>query len=144
MKRRNFVRSLLVVPASAVAAEQAAPPATTPAPAALPVQNPRSVQNVPKFNLVLPDSAADQTTGFFDPAQFATLNKLAEILVPPIKKSPGAVDAHAPEFLDFLISRSPAPTQTLYREGLDGLNSSAKKHFHKAFVELDVKQADAI
>ena len=141
MKRRNFVQSLLVIPATAVAAEQ-----TTPAPA--PVQTPapitRPAKGPAKLNLVQPDSAAETTTGFFSTVQFATLNKLAELLVPPIKEKPGAVDAHAPEFLDFLISRSPAPSQTLYREGLDGLNASAKKHFHKAFAELDAKQADSI
>ncbi len=143
MKRRNFVQSLLIVPATTIAAEQAAPPAQTPAPAARPPQN-RGVQNVQKFPLVQPDTAAETLTGFFTPAQFAALNKLAEVLVPPIKKNPGALEAKAPEFLDFLISRSPAPTQTLYRNGLDGLNSSAKKHFHKTFAELDVAQADSI
>ncbi len=64
--------------------------------------------------------------------------------MPPKKNSPGALDAHAPEFLDFLISRSPAPMQTLYREGLDGLNAAAKRHFQKSFAELDTKQADTI
>jgi hypothetical protein len=144
MKRRNFVQSLLVVPAASVAAEQAAPPAQAPQPAARPPQNYRSGQNVPKFDLVQPDSVAETVTDFFSPTQFAALNKLAEILVPPIKKNPGAIEAHAPEFLDFLISRSPAPTQKLYRDGLDGLNAAAEKHFHKAFAELNTKQADTI
>ena len=147
MKRRNFVQSLLVVPASTLAAQQAAPPATpappAPAPAARPPQY-RGAQNVPKFTLAQPDSAAETVTGFFNPAQFSALNKLAEVLLPPIKNHPGALDAHAPEFLDFLISRSPAPSQALYREGLDGLNASAKKHFHKPFGELDAKQAGVI
>ncbi len=149
MKRRNFVQSLLIVPASAVAAEQVAtpPPASptqAPPPAARTGQGGRGMQGPAKLNLVAPDSAAETTTGFFSPVQFSALNKLAEILVPPIKNSPGALDARAPEFLDFLISRSPALTQTLYREGLDGLNASAKKHFHKPFAELDAKQADSI
>jgi hypothetical protein len=148
MKRRNFVQTLLIVPATTVAAEQAAPPpapAQTPAlPAARPPQNFRGAQNPAKLNLTQPDSAAQTTTAFFNPAQFAALNKLAEILVPPIKTNPGALDAHAPEFLDFLISRSPAPSQKLYRNGLDGLNTSSQKHFHKPFAELDAKQADSI
>jgi hypothetical protein len=148
MKRRNFVQSLLVVPATAIAAEQALPPAAraaqTPPPAAPPPQRFRGVQNVPKLALVEPDTAAETTQFFFEPAQFAALTKLAELLVPPIKTSPGAIDAQAPAFLDFLISHSPAPTQTLYRDGLDGLNSSANKHFHKPFAELEDKQADSI
>jgi len=148
MKRRNFVQSLLVVPASAVAAEQAAtpPPAApqTPAAPARPQQNFRGAQNVPKLNLVQPDTAAETTTTFFTASQYSALNKLAEVLVPPIKNHPGALDAHAPEFLDFLISRSPAPSQHLYRSGLDGLNASSTRHFHKPFSELDAKQADSI
>ena len=146
MKRRNFVQSLLVVPATAVAAEQvAAPPAVAPVPApARAPQQMRSGSTVPKFDLTEPDSVAETTTGYFAPAQFAALTKLAEILIPPIKNNPGAIDAHAPEFLDFLISRSPASDQTLYRNGLDGLNASAKRHFQKPFSALDAKQADAI
>jgi hypothetical protein len=147
MKRRNFVQSLLIVPAASVAAEQAVPPPPAPqpsTPAPRPVQNLRSVQNVPKLTLIEPDSAAEIITSFFNPVQFATLNKLAEILVPPIKNNPGALDAHAPEFLDFLISRSPAPDQKLYRNGLDGINTAAQKHFHKPFAELDAKEAYVI
>ena len=148
MKRRNFVQSLLVVPASAVAAEQAAtPPAAAPQASAAPARPPetfRSAQNIPKLNLVQPDTAAETITTFFTPSQYSALNKLAEVLVPPIKNHPSALDAHAPEFLDFLISRSPAPSQHLYRNGLDGLNASAQKHFHKPFAEIDAKQADTI
>jgi hypothetical protein len=109
-----------------------------------PAQNFRGVQNVPKLSLVQPDTAAEITLGFFSPTEFAALSKLAEMLMPPIKNQPGAMEAHAPEFLDFLISRSPAPTQKLYCRGLDGLNASAEKHFHKAFADLDAKQADSI
>lgn len=148
MKRRNFVQSLLVVPATAVAAEQVVtPPAPTQTPAAAAARSPqnyRGAQNVPKLNLVQPDSAADTTTSFLSGPQLAALNKLAEVLVPPMKNHPGALDARAPEFLDFLVSRSPAPTQMLYRGGLDGLNASARKHFHKGFSELDAKEADSI
>jgi hypothetical protein len=65
-------------------------------------------------------------------------------LVPPLKGNPGALDAQAPEFLDFLLSVSPADRQLTYRNGLDGLNNQAKKQFQKPFPELDVRQADAI
>ncbi len=102
------------------------------------------MQNVPRLTTVTLDSAAETSTGFFTATQYGTLTKLAEILVPPVKGHPGAIDARAPEFLDFLISRSPAASQTLYRNGLDGLNAAAKKHFHKPFAELDAKQADTI
>jgi hypothetical protein len=64
--------------------------------------------------------------------------------MPPLKNNPGALDAQAPEFLDFLISVSPGDRQTLYRSGLDNLNRQASHKFEKPFAELDAKQADAI
>jgi hypothetical protein len=57
---------------------------------------------------------------------------------------PGALEAGAPEFLDFLIGVSPPDRQKLYRDGLDALNSQAKKQFKKSFADLDASQADAI
>ena len=55
--------------------------------------------------------------------------------------APGALDAKAPEFLDFLLSQSPADRQQLYRIGLDGLNAQARKRFTKAFTDVDASQA---
>ena len=47
------------------------------------------------------------------------LRKLAAAIVPTFDGRPGAVEAGAPEFLDFLLSRSLARDQRLYREGLN-------------------------
>ena len=150
MKRRNFVQSLLVIPAASVAAEQApqpapqpAPPPATPPPAHTPPLERRGPKAI-KLATVEPDAGAETVTAFFTPAQFSALTRLAAVLVPPIKTNPGALDAHAPEFIDFLISCSAAPDQKLYRDGLDGLNATAKKHFHKIFADLDTKEADSI
>ncbi len=133
MKRRNFVQSLLVMPATAVAVPQT----TTPPPA-------KPAQGVQKFPLAETDTIGETTQRFFTPAQFGALTKLAETLMPPMKNHPGAIEAQAPVFLDFLISRSPAPMQTLYQSGLNGLNAAAKRTFQKPFAELDAKQADTI
>ena len=74
----------------------------------------------------------------------ATLEKVAELLVPPIKGNPGAIDAKAPEFLDFLLSVSPAERQKSYRFGLDGLESLAQEKYHASFHSLSAANADAI
>jgi hypothetical protein len=58
---------------------------------------------------------------FFNAEQFKALQLLSEILMPAIGKRPGAKEAGAAEFLDFLISQSPADRQELYRGGLDRL-----------------------
>jgi len=88
---------------------------------------------VPRVPLVEVDEAADTVARYFSPAQFATLRKLAGILVPPIKGNIGALDTDAVEFLDFLISSSPADQQQLYKNGLDALNTAARKQFNKIF-----------
>lgn len=154
MKRRNFVHNLLVVPAAAVVAkaQQNAPPpsqpANTPQPTPQPNtparQIPRQPQNAPSLRMVEVDLTAETVPQFFKAEQFEALQKLGSLLMPPLKGNPGALEAHAPEFLDFLISESPTDRQNLYKQGLDGLNVSAKKHFHKSFAELDTTQADSI
>jgi len=147
MKRRNFVQSLLIAPAApaAVAAQQTTPQQQPPPQPNTPArQVPRQPQETPKLQVMQADLAAEGDQRFFTPAQFAALEKLGGLLVPPLKGHPGATDAHAPEFLDFLISVSPGDRQKLYRDGLDGVNAEAKKQFQTEFSELNAKQADEI
>lgn len=156
MKRRNFVRSLLVAPAgsAALVAQQtstqaAGKPETTGQKPSPPLktpgrQTPRQPTDVPKLPLVQSDLTSEGDQHFFNPAQFAALKKLAAVFMPPLKGKPGAVDAQAPEFLDFLISVSPSDRQELYRSGLDGLNSQASDKFHKPFADLEAPEVDAV
>ena len=132
VKRRRFIQSLAAAPAiSAIAAEpqRGAAPAT---PAA------------PKLTNATTDSDAETAPRFFTPAQFAALRRLGALFMPPRKGLPGALDARAPEFVDFLIGASPADRQQLYRNGLDTFNARAHKQYGKPFAELDDKQADTI
>jgi hypothetical protein len=99
---------------------------------------------VPRIPLVEADETADTVARYFSPIQLATLRKLAGILVPPVKGNIGALDTDAVEFLDFLISGSPADQQRLYKTGLDALNTAARKQFSKTFADLETSQAHAI
>ncbi len=76
------------------------------------------VKPLPMTPLV-PDAVAQTNAYFFSDRQIATLRRLSEILLPPIKGYPGALDAGTPEFLDFLIGVSPAgsPTDVSIRPG---------------------------
>jgi hypothetical protein len=87
------------------------------------------------------DDVGDMQPRFFSAAQFAALRRLSEILVPAGDESPGALEARAPEFLDWLLSQSPQDRQQLYRVGLDQLNTQAKKRFSRNFAEVDARQA---
>ena len=62
---------------------------------------------------------------FFSAAQFAALRRLSDLILPAIGENPGALEAGAPEFLDFLIGQSPLPARVVYRSGLDALNARA-------------------
>src|SRR6266853_972304 len=119
MRRRRFISAIAAAPAvPALLAQQAqqAPPATPPGRG-----RGGGGASVPRIAVIESDEAADTVARYFSPLQFATLRKLAGVLVPPVKGSIGALDCDSAEFLDFLIANSPADRQQLYRNGLDSL-----------------------
>jgi len=152
MKRRNFVRSLLVTPVAPAIAlgGQAAATQTTPRQPAAPKPNTpaqqfsRQPHNVPHLEVTAVDLAGHPAPVYFTDAQFSTLQKLGALLVPPLKGNPGAIEAQAPEFLDFLISVSPEDRQKLYLSGLDSLEEQSRDKFQKSFCDLDAQQANGI
>lgn len=66
---------------------------------------------------VAAETVAEGRTKFFG-AAFADFAKLGEILIPAYDGRPGAKEARAAEFLDFLLNESPASLQKQYRDGL--------------------------
>ncbi len=147
MKRRRFLQTLAASPAvpPLLAQQPPAPPSSNAAPAA-PGGGPSygSAQDLPVIKAVAPDTAADSVPRFFSPAQLESLRKLSDILMPPMDGMPGAVEAQAAEFLDFLIGVSPAPRQQFYRDGLELLDSRSREKFVQAFASLSPSQAAAI
>lgn len=157
MKRRDFLQTVVSVPAGAVlleqpaAAQNPAPPAQTggAAPTA-PATTPRAAaadggatQNE-VLETVASDTVAATEARFFTDVQFATLRRLADLLMPPLNGNPGALDTQAPEFLDNYTAVSAAERRRLYREGLDDLNRQARARFKKPFAALTTGDADAI
>ena len=143
MKRRRFVQTLAAVTPAIAAAQQ-----PVPAPAGAPPQSGPGgrgafgmMEDTTKIDVTPADAVARMVTKFFNPDQFAALEKLSSIFMPPMKGAPGAIDAQAPQFLDFLLSESLPDRQKIYRTGLDGLNSQAKKHFSQPFAKLSDDQA---
>ncbi|MBI4910590.1 MAG: gluconate 2-dehydrogenase subunit 3 family protein [Acidobacteria bacterium] len=136
MKRRRWLQSVAVLPALQGLAPTAEAQRATPAP---------SGSN--EFPL-LPETTADAVAGnarrFFSPEQFAALSKLAGLMVPRFAERPGAEEAGAAEFLDFLVKASPLERQLLYKTGLDRLNSEARRRYQRAFAEVNAAEAKAI
>lgn len=122
MKRRSFVQSIPFLYASPALFAQA----------------------IAKIDAVSTDSVGTPIPRFFAAPQLAALRRLSDIIMPSIAGAPGALEADAPEFLDFLIGQSAANVRTLYRNGLDILNTRASTQFGKPFAALDAGQADTL
>ncbi len=135
MKRRDLLKSAVALPAAAALAQEPAVP---------PKPTPRAVEETPRIEASVPDAIADPLPHFFNVDQFAALKRLSGLLMPAIGTTPGALEARAPEFLDFLLGQSPEDRQKLYRAGLDKLNSEANHRYSKMFSDLDSAQADAV
>ena len=135
MKRRRMLQSVLGV--SAVSA----------LPLPLFSQQQKSapvLDENPKLAVNATDAVADAVPRFFDPEAFSAFRHLGEILVPARQNLPGAGEAEAAEFLDFLIGQSPADRQTLYRDGVAQLNAQAKSRYGKPFAQVSAADADSI
>jgi hypothetical protein len=131
MKRRSVFKSLLGATALAPAAAAQTPP-TSNAPAA---------EDAAKFDLTTADAVADPRHKFFTAQQYATLGRLCDLLGPAYNGKPSARQAEAPQFLDFLLSKSPAERQVLYAQGLDQLDIDARMKRGKAFADLNESDA---
>jgi hypothetical protein len=120
MRRRDFVKAMVAATASAktMLGQQTAnpvapsvPPAVPPAPPTAPGPVPwmHGLMEVKPLSIasIVPDAVAQTDATFFNDVQLATLRRLSEILLPPLKGYPGAKEAGTPEFLDFLIGVSP-------------------------------------
>ena len=160
MRRRDFVKAALAATVSArqLLAQQtaptqvapSAPPPTPPGTAAPPAPGPvpwmRGLLDVKPLPIspLVPDAVARTTTYFFNDRQMATLRQLCEVMLPPLKGYPGAMDAGAPEFLDFLISVSPADRQQMYASGLSRLDAEARQKFGVPFDAVNETQAEQL
>jgi len=146
MKRRRFLKAMVAAPAAPVLfAQQPSAPSTPASETPVPATSSASlVGELPKLESTVADVAAEMRPDFFNAQQFAALRKLSDLLMPSLKGQPGALDARAPEFLDFLIESSLPDRQQLYRAGLDALNALARKRFDQSFAELEASQAEAL
>jgi hypothetical protein len=129
MRRRELLYSLLG--AAAV-------------PSFVQAQSARGADDLPAFELTSPDAVAKSAPRFFGAPQFASFARLGNVLMPAAENEPGALDARAPEFLDFLLSESPAELQVLYRNGVQELDARSLRALKRPFVKLTAAEAAPI
>jgi hypothetical protein len=66
--------------------------------------------------------------------EYATLGRLADLIIPKDGKSPGALAAGAPEFIDFLCSRNDE-LKAIYTGGLAWLDGEMQRRCGARFAE---------
>jgi hypothetical protein len=79
----------------------------------------------------------------FTPHEYATLRRLAELIVPPDEHSKGALDAGAPEFIDLLASHN-SELAAIYTGGMGWLDEQMKHRYAAAFLDAQPAQQMAM
>jgi hypothetical protein len=79
---------------------------------------------------------------FFTVAEYAMVERLAEIIIPN-DGTPGAKEAGVAEFIDFMVASEP-DAQYEFRTGLTWLNAQAEHTAGKRFVELSPEQQTSL
>ncbi len=144
MQRREFVRLMVAMGlAPELLLAQQTPNPAPPPPAPVPwMLGLNSKTPLPETEAV--DAVAEGDLTFFSTGQMATLSRLSDLLVPALGDKPGALQAEAPVFLDFLIGISPDVRKGLYTGGLDWLDSESKKKYGIPFARTEPLQADSL
>jgi hypothetical protein len=94
--------------------------------------------------------AADEkaSTGVYkakalNPHEYQTLERLADLIIPPDEKSPGAVASGACEFIDLLASQNPR-LQAIYTGGIAWVDQAMKRRYSADFVSAKPNQQTAL
>ena len=80
----------------------------------------------------------------FTAREWAALRRLCDLIVPADEKSKGALDGHAPEYIDLLSSNNPE-LSSLFTGGLAWLDRESQRRFNGAdFVSATADQQTAL
>jgi len=80
---------------------------------------------------------------YFSDHQYKTLQALCQAIIPADEKSPGALEAGAPEFIDLLTSENP-DYQLALGGGLMWLDGACSDRFGKVYLESTAAQQSAM
>ena len=85
-----------------------------------------------------PPQLADAQPRFFNQTDFATISRIADLIIPPTD-TPGAIAAGVPAYIDLVISRN-LDQQLVVADGLRWLDAEANRTHEKNFIELTEEQ----
>lgn len=88
------------------------------------------------------DKKAPYEAKFFNADQLALVATISELIIPTDDHSKGAKDAGVPEFIDLMISESPAETKKAWTDGLVAMDKMSQDKnslpFNKATKEQQI------
>jgi gluconate 2-dehydrogenase gamma chain len=93
-------------------------------------------------NAALQIKPAHYQPQFFSAAEYAAVERLADIIIPS-DSTPGAKEAGVAEFIDFMVAHTP-DDQYPFRMGVAWLNARAEQVSGKPFVELTGEQQNSL
>ena len=93
-------------------------------------------------NAALQIKPAAYVPQFFTVAEYATVERLTEIIIPS-DATPGAKEAGVAEFIDFMVANDP-DAQYGFRTGLTWLDAYAEQTTGKRFTALTLQQQNSL
>lgn len=79
----------------------------------------------------------------FNAHEFKTLERLADLIIPADDHSPGALEAHAAEWIDYMAGNSPELAE-IFTGGFGWLDRHMQQHHAVDFVDAKREQQSAI
>jgi hypothetical protein len=90
--------------------------------------------------LQLPAAEPDKPV-FFHPHEFATLDRLTELIIPADDHSPGAHDAGVAKYIDWITAQQIEPdAKSSWTKGLADVDALSKELFNTPFVKASKEQ----
>lgn len=90
---------------------------------------------------VLQSTNAPPALAFLTAPQYATVDALAETIIPTDDHSPGARTARVADYIDLLLSESSTDTQRTWTAGLALIDEVAQRDFGAPFANLAAAQS---
>ena len=81
---------------------------------------------------------------FLSQSQYATVDAVAETIIPADDHSPGARAARVADYIDLLLSESDETTKAEWVEGLTAFEEESRRRFNAGYAQLSPAQATAL
>src|SRR4029453_12445599 len=75
-------------------------------------------------------------------AQYVTVERLVEAIIPTDERSPGAKDARVADYMDLLLAEADEGLRKDWLAGLSALDAESTKRFGRGFAKLEAAQRD--